>query len=60
MTKVDVMPKVGILNMNINMIKKNMLVCDRILYTQMKYLFNYGFIPNTLSEDEKLDNSLYY
>ena len=56
MTKVDVMPKVGILNM----IKKNMLVCDRILYTQMKYLFNYGFIPNTLSEDEKLDNSLYY
>lgn len=31
--------------------EKNMLVCDRILYTPMKYPFNYGFIPNTLSED---------
>jgi inorganic pyrophosphatase len=31
--------------------KKNMIVCDRILHTPMKYPFNYGFIPNTLSED---------
>jgi inorganic pyrophosphatase len=31
--------------------EKNMLVCDRILHTPMKYPFNYGFIPNTLSED---------
>jgi len=29
-----------------------MLICDRILHTPMKYPFNYGFIPNTLSEDE--------
>jgi inorganic pyrophosphatase len=29
-----------------------MLVCDRILHTPMKYPFNYGFIPNTLSEDD--------
>ena len=27
------------------------LICDRILYTPFKYDFNYGFIPNTLSED---------
>lgn len=27
------------------------LVCDRILHTPFKYEFNYGFIPNTLSED---------
>lgn len=27
------------------------LVCDRILHTPFKYPFNYGFIPNTLSED---------
>ncbi len=32
--------------------EKNMLICDRILHTPMKYPFNYGFIPNTLSEDE--------
>ena len=31
--------------------QRNMLVCDRILHTPMKYPFNYGFIPNTLSED---------
>lgn len=31
--------------------EKNILVCDRILHTPMKYPFNYGFIPNTLSED---------
>lgn len=31
--------------------KINMLVCDRVLHTPMKYPFNYGFIPNTLSED---------
>ena len=29
----------------------NMLVCDIILHTPRKYPFNYGFIPNTLSED---------
>lgn len=29
-----------------------MLICDRILHTPMKYPFNYGFIPNTLSEDD--------
>jgi len=28
------------------------LVCDRILHTPFKYQFNYGFIPNTLSEDD--------
>jgi inorganic pyrophosphatase len=27
------------------------LVCDRILHTPLKYEFNYGFIPNTLSLD---------
>jgi inorganic pyrophosphatase len=31
--------------------ERSMLVCDRILHTPMKYPFNYGFIPNTLSED---------
>lgn len=31
--------------------KKNSLVCDRILYTPFRYIFNYGFIPNTLSLD---------
>jgi inorganic pyrophosphatase len=31
--------------------EKNMIRCDRILHTPMKYPFNYGFIPNTLSED---------
>jgi inorganic pyrophosphatase len=30
---------------------KKILICDRILHTPMKYPFNYGFIPNTLSED---------
>ena len=29
----------------------NNLVCDRILYTPFSYFFNYGFIPNTLSDD---------
>ena len=29
----------------------NKLVCDRILYTPFRYIFNYGFIPNTLSLD---------
>ena len=28
-----------------------MLICDRILHTPLKYHFNYGFIPNTLSLD---------
>jgi len=27
------------------------LICDRILHTPLNYQFNYGFIPNTLSED---------
>jgi len=27
------------------------LVCDRILHTPFKYDFNYGFIPDTLSDD---------
>ena len=31
--------------------EKRILICDRILHTPMKYPFNYGFIPNTLSED---------
>jgi inorganic pyrophosphatase len=31
--------------------EKKALICDRILHTPFKYLFNYGFIPNTLSED---------
>jgi inorganic pyrophosphatase len=30
---------------------RNALVCDRVLHTPFKYHFNYGFIPNTLSED---------
>jgi len=29
----------------------NTLICDRILYTPFRYIFNYGFIPNTLSQD---------
>lgn len=31
--------------------ERNMIICDRVLHTPMKYPFNYGFIPNTLSED---------
>lgn len=31
--------------------KINALRCDRILHTPMKYIFNYGFIPYTLSDD---------
>lgn len=31
--------------------KKNTLICDRILYTPFRYIFNYGFIPDTLSPD---------
>ena len=31
--------------------KKKGLVCDRVLRTPFKYGFNYGLIPNTLSED---------
>jgi inorganic pyrophosphatase len=31
--------------------EKKALVCDRILHTPFKYPFNYGFLPNTLSED---------
>jgi len=29
----------------------NALRCDRILHTPLKYNFNYGFIPYTLSDD---------
>jgi inorganic pyrophosphatase len=31
--------------------ERKALVCDRILHTPVKYQFNYGFIPDTLSED---------
>ena len=31
--------------------QNGLLVCDRILHAPMKYPFNYGFIPETLSED---------
>lgn len=31
--------------------KKNALICDRILYTPFRYIFNYGFVPATLSLD---------
>jgi inorganic pyrophosphatase len=31
--------------------EKKTLVCDRILYTPFRYIFNYGFIPETLSLD---------
>jgi inorganic pyrophosphatase len=31
--------------------EKKALICDRVLHTPFKYQFNYGFIPNTLSED---------
>ncbi len=31
--------------------ERNALVCDRVLHTPFSYNFNYGFIPNTLSED---------
>lgn len=31
--------------------EKNRLICDRILHTPFRYIFNYGFIPNTLSQD---------
>ena len=30
---------------------KKALICDRVLHTPFQYQFNYGFIPNTLSED---------
>jgi inorganic pyrophosphatase len=30
---------------------KNILLCDRVLHTPFKYLFNYGFVPETLSPD---------
>jgi inorganic pyrophosphatase len=31
--------------------EKKALFCDRVLHTPFKYQFNYGFIPNTLSQD---------
>ena len=31
--------------------EKKALICDRVLHTPFKYHFNYGFVPNTLSED---------
>jgi inorganic pyrophosphatase len=31
--------------------ERKALVCDRILHTPFNYQFNYGFIPDTLSED---------
>jgi inorganic pyrophosphatase len=30
---------------------KKALVCDRVLHTPFNYQFNYGFIPDTLSDD---------
>ncbi len=30
---------------------RKVLVCDRILHTPFTYIFNYGFIPDTLSQD---------
>ena len=30
---------------------RSVIKCDRVLHTPFKYLFNYGFIPNTLSLD---------
>ena len=32
--------------------ERKSLICDRILHTPFKYSFNYGFVPNTLSEDK--------
>ena len=31
--------------------KRNALVCDRVLHTPFSYNFNYGFVPDTLSDD---------
>jgi len=31
--------------------ERKALLCDRILHTPFKYEFNYGFIPDTLSQD---------
>jgi inorganic pyrophosphatase len=31
--------------------ERKALICDRVLHTPFKYHFNYGFIPETLSED---------
>jgi inorganic pyrophosphatase len=31
--------------------EKKMIKCDRVLHTPFKYLFNYGFIPDTISPD---------
>ena len=31
--------------------EKKALICDRILHTPFTYSFNYGFVPDTLSED---------
>ena len=31
--------------------ERKALICDRILHTPFNYEFNYGFIPDTLSED---------
>lgn len=31
--------------------ERKALMCDRVLHTPFKYHFNYGFVPNTLSED---------
>ncbi len=32
--------------------KDGKLICDRVLHTPFKYLFNYGFVPGTLSPDK--------
>lgn len=31
---------------------RQVLICDRVLHTPFSYPFNYGFIPDTLSEDK--------
>jgi len=31
--------------------ERKALICDRVLHTPFKYHFNYGFVPNTLSDD---------
>lgn len=31
--------------------ERKALICDRILHTPFKYQFNYGFVPDTLSDD---------
>lgn len=43
-------PKNGNVKYEINH-ETDELICDRILYSSLRYDFNYGFIKNTLSDD---------